>query len=83
MACSPPGSSVHGILQERLEWVAMPFSRGYYQPRHQTQVSRAVGRLFTIWATREVEGSNPRSQICPTTIQIYKQEEYSYFFDKN
>ena len=27
--CSPPGSSVHGILQVRiLEWVAMPFSRG-------------------------------------------------------
>ena len=28
MDCSPPGSSVHGILQERtLEWVAIPFSR--------------------------------------------------------
>ena len=27
--CSPPGSSVHGILQARiLEWVAVPFSRG-------------------------------------------------------
>ena len=30
MNCSPPGSSVHGILQARiLEWVAMPFSRGF------------------------------------------------------
>ena len=29
MDCSPPGSSVHGILQARiLEWVAMPSSRG-------------------------------------------------------
>ena len=27
IGCSPPGSSVHGILQARiLEWVAMPFS---------------------------------------------------------
>ena len=27
--CSPPGSSVHGILQARiLEWVVMPSSRG-------------------------------------------------------
>ena len=27
--CSPPGSSVHGILQaEILEWVAIPFSKG-------------------------------------------------------
>ena len=30
--CSPPGSSIHGILQARvLEWVAMPFSRGSSQ----------------------------------------------------
>ena len=29
MDCSPPGSSVHGILQVRiLEWVAISFSRG-------------------------------------------------------
>ena len=28
MDCSPPGSSVHGILQARLlEWVAISFSR--------------------------------------------------------
>ena len=28
MDCSPPGSSVHRILQERmLEWVAIPFSK--------------------------------------------------------
>ena len=29
--CSPPGSSVHGILQARiLEWVAVPSSRGIF-----------------------------------------------------
>ena len=29
MDCSPPGSSVHGVLQAAiLEWVSMPFSRG-------------------------------------------------------
>ena len=38
--CSPPGSSVHGILQARvLEWVAMPSSRGSSQPRDQTRAS--------------------------------------------
>ena len=32
--CSPPGSSVHGILQARtLEWVAISFSRGSSGPR--------------------------------------------------
>ena len=40
MDCSPPGSSVHGILQIRiLEWVAIPFSRWSSQPRDLTWVS--------------------------------------------
>ena len=31
MDCSPPGSSVHGVLQVRiLEWIAIPFSRGIF-----------------------------------------------------
>ena len=34
MDCSPPDSSVHGILQAKiLEWVAMPSLRGSSQPR--------------------------------------------------
>ena len=37
------------ILQtRRLEWVAMPSSRGSSQPRDQTQVSIIAGRFFTI-----------------------------------
>ena len=33
MDCSPPGASVHGILQARiLEWVAMPSSRDLPDP---------------------------------------------------
>ena len=40
MDCSPPGSSVHGILQARiLEWVAMPFSKGSSWFRDRTHVS--------------------------------------------
>ena len=54
MDCSPPGSSVHGILQARvLEWVATPFSRGSFQPRDRTLVSWIAGRFFTFWATRK------------------------------
>ena len=38
MDCSPPGSSVHGILQARiLEQVAISFSRGSSQPRDWTR----------------------------------------------
>ena len=52
--CSPPGSSVHGILQVRiLEWVAIPFFRGLSWPRDWILVSCIAGRFFTIWATRE------------------------------
>ena len=40
MDCTPPGSSIHGILQAWiLEWVAIPFSRGSSWPRDQTWVS--------------------------------------------
>ena len=47
MGCSPPGSSVHGILQARiLEWVAIPFSRGSL-PKDQTWVSHIAGGFFT------------------------------------
>ena len=47
--CGPPGSSIPGILQERLlEWVAISFSRGFSQPRDRTQVSRIAGRHFNL-----------------------------------
>ena len=47
MDCSPPGSSVHEILQERiLEWVAMPSSRESSRPRDRTQVSLIADSLL-------------------------------------
>ena len=52
--CSPPGSTVNGILQARvLEWVAIPFSRGSSRARDRTWVSCTEGRFFTARATRE------------------------------
>ena len=69
MDCGPPGSSVHGILQARmLEWVAILFSRGSYQPRDQTQVSCIAGSFFTIWATRE---AHERPSGCVQLLQLY------------
>ena len=56
MDCSPPGSSVHGILQARvLEWVAMPSSGDLPNPgiKPASPVSLALaGGFFTtraIW----------------------------------
>ena len=43
---SPPGPSVHGILQARiLEWVAIPFSRGSSQPKDQTRNLEKKGQI--------------------------------------
>ena len=56
MDCSPPGSSVHGILQARiLEWVAIPFSRGSSQRRNWTQSPawQAVS-LLGLWGNPNV-----------------------------
>ena len=54
-ACSPPGSSVLGILQARiLEWVAMPSSRGSSRPRDGTPSLTSptlAGGFFTASAT--------------------------------
>ena len=60
--CRWPSSSVHGIFQARiLEWVAIPFSRGSFQPKDQTQVS-CIGRwILYHWATREAHKESQRS----------------------
>ena len=44
----PMDYRVHGILQARiLEWVAVPFSSVYSQPRDQTQVYHMAGGFLT------------------------------------
>ena len=77
MDCSLPCSSVHGIFQARiLEWVAISFSSGSFQPRDRTQVSHIAGRL-TIWATREVMTNldstlKSRDITLPTKVHLVK-----------
>ena len=56
MDCSPPGSSVHGILKARiLEWVAVPSSRGSSRPVSLMPPALADG-FFTTSATWEAQG---------------------------
>ena len=63
--CSPPSSSIHGILQARiLEWVAISFSRGSSRARDRTQVSHIAGRRFNLCTTREaLKYKNPSTNI--------------------
>ena len=55
MDYSPPGSSVHGILQARiLEWVAISYSKLSSCPRGQTCISCIGQRILYPLATWEV-----------------------------
>ena len=68
MDCSPPGSSVHGILQARiLEWVAMPFSRGSSWPRDRTHVS------YVPWHVGSLPLAPPRK---PNFLHSFPFTEY-------
>ena len=54
MDYSPPGSTVHELLQARiLEWIVFPFSRESSWSRDQIWVSCIAGGFFTVWATKE------------------------------
>ena len=55
MHYSLPGFSAHGIFQARiLDWFAIPFSRGSFQPRIEPEAPVSptlAGRFFTTSAT--------------------------------
>ena len=54
MDCSPPDSSLHGILQARiLDWVVIPFCRIF--PSHVSCISCIGGRILYHAATREAQ----------------------------
>ena len=52
VACQAP-LSMEILQARRLEWVAIPSSRGSSQPKDWTQVSLVAGRFFTVWANRD------------------------------
>ena len=54
MHCSPPGTSVHRISQERvLEQVDHFLLRGSFLPKYQTHISYTGSWILYPWATRE------------------------------
>ena len=72
---SQSGSSVHGISQTRIPlWVAISFSRGSSQPRHQTHVSSITGRT-----TREA--LDLKNVVRKTHHQLLKR--FLFYFLKN
>ena len=82
---SPPGSSVHRILQERiLGAVAIPSPEGFFltqklDPGLLQVVSCITGRFFTNWATWGSVGKesacNAGNHLQETWVQFLGQEE--------
>ena len=85
MEYSPPGSSVHGILQARiLQWGAISFSRGSSRPRDWTHISCIGRQILHCWVTREAHDAEDRYNI-PRTFQkvwtvIPVEEEIFYYY---
>ena len=80
MDYSPPGPSVHGILQSRiLEWVAISFSRGSSRARDLTWtcVSFIGGQVLYPWVTGEAQHLAPSFQI-PHSIPWCPHSSGSY-----
>ena len=81
--CSPPGSSIHGILQARiLEWVAISFSKGSSQPRDWTHVSYVFyigGRILNHWATWEAQNINTNPLRNIMVCRRFMADHYSNF----
>ena len=85
---SPPGSSVHGILQARiLEWVAISVSRESFWPRDQTQVS-CTSRFFYHCTTWEAtNGQKTQIDISPKKTYrwptgTWEDVQYCYLLKK-
>ena len=83
--CSPPGSSIWGIL----EWVAIFFSSGSSRPRDQAYVSHVswISRwILYYWATREElcepfiysESSTPYQIYILQTLPLIQQVPFSF-----
>ena len=79
--CGLSGSSVHGMFQARvLEWVVISFSRGSSWLRDWTQVSRIVGRHFTLWATRGRQWEYKQPQIFGKQFDFMLKAEYLHTY---
>ena len=84
--CSPPGFSVHGISQARIqEWAAISFSRGSSQPRDRTWVSWIAGRLSYCLSHQGSPQSERRCYYARATMPEQRSQatrDYSHTTDR-
>ena len=85
MDCSPPDSSVHGILQARTrEWVAMPSSRAFLDPGIElaSLVSPALASGFfttsTTWEAHKRVQTDTCTQMHTTRRHTHTHAQSNY-----
>ena len=80
MDCSPPGSSVHGILQARiLERVAMPFSRldwPYGSPTYGSPIFNFFRKLHSVFHS----GCNISHSVLRGCTTLHHYDVWEYMF---
>ena len=83
--CSPPGSSVHEILQARiLEWIAMPSSRASSQTGDQTCVS-CVSCITGSFFTHPSHRGSPKSKYHKGIlfwVKLLKKKSFFFLLEK-
>ena len=79
MDFSPPGSSVHGLLQAKiLQWIGISFFRGSSRPRGQTCIA---GRFFTLLAWPNFTIRNKAmNDVLVTLVYAFSDKNISVFF---
>ena len=84
MDYSPPGSSVHGILQARiLEWVAISSSRGASQPKDQTHIFCTGGWILSCQRSPVIRVTNtlfksPPIPLLPPFLRNFQINDHTY-----
>ena len=81
MDCSPPGFSVHEILQARIqEWVASSFSRGFSWSRNWTQVRSLQADSLLSEPPGKPQVDIPGGDKKRTRLKVRQYDFFSWFY---
>ena len=84
MDCSPPGSFVHGILQER-NWSGLPYSHpgDLPHPRIKPGSPALQADFFTVWTTRSYFATRQYLQNCSNNTKKTEFMLEIFFLESN
>ena len=79
MDCSLPGSSIHGILQAKIqEWIAIPFSRGSSRPLNFAQTLLVIESFLSSFMISLTPDSFVMSMYFKNGIRMFSKILFSF-----